>query len=310
MTENSIHPIIPVALNPGDNIAIIAPGSPFDEIKFSKGISVLEEMGFRTSFSKELYQTNGYLAGTDLHRADMLNAAFSDDSVKAVWCARGGYGALRILQYIDFDMISTHPKMFIGFSDASAILNSLYFRCGLVTFHGPMIESLGCADEATRKGLAHIISDRILTIFPEKKILIHSGKAKGIVSGGNLTTICHLLGTQFQPTFSDHIILFEDTGEAPYRIDRMLSQMKMAHCFEGIAGIILGSFEKCGETDLIYDVFNDVFNDMDIPILAGFNIGHGYPNITIPIGIEAHLDSDAGVLAYQHQHLNHQISSV
>lgn len=303
MSENSIHTIVPCALSPGDKIGIVAPGSPFDRMKFAKGISVLKGMGFQIVFSKELYQTSGYLAGSDTHRANLLNAAFADKQIKAIWCARGGYGALRILKYIDYANISAHPKIFIGCSDASAILNYVYFRCGLVSFHGPMIESLSSADETTIKGLHDIFSNQTLIVTPQKSIIIHSGKATGIVLGGNLTTICHLIGTPFQPSFSGHILLLEDTGEAPYRIDRMLSQMNLAHCFDGISGIMLGSFEKCGDIDQIYNIFHDIFCHADIPILAGFNIGHGYPNITIPFGIKARLDTDAGTLLYQQQHL-------
>jgi muramoyltetrapeptide carboxypeptidase len=309
MTENSIHPIMPLSLSPGDVIQIVAPGSPFNEIKFSEGISVLEKMGFQTVFSREFYQVNGYLAGPDTHRAEILNAAFSDDRIKGIWCARGGYGALRILKYIDFEIVRSNPKIFIGCSDASVLLNTFFDRCGLITFHGPMIESLSTADEKTREGLNVLFSTQALTVATEKRIVIYSGIANGIVSGGNLTTICHMVGTPFQPNFSGHILLLEDTGEAPYRIDRMLTQMKMACCFDGISGMILGSFEKCGEIDHIHTIFHEIFSDMDIPILAGLNVGHGYPNLTIPFGIKAYLDTDIGTLTYQHRHLNQPTSS-
>ena len=306
MPQKPIDPISPPPLRPGDSIGIIAPGSPLDKSKFFNGISTLDQMGFRPIFSEELFSANGYLAGPDILRANLLSAAFLDKEIKAVWCGRGGYGSLRILKYIDFKLIQAHPKIFIGSSDISVLLNTLYFKSGLVTFHGPMIESLGNADKLTLKSIRDIffLTDHMLTVNPGKSIVIHPGRATGIVSGGNLATICHLVGTPFQPNYSGHILLLEDIGEAPYRIDRMLTQMKMAQCFDGISGLILGSFEKSGEIDHIYNIFYDIFRDIDIPILAGFDIGHGYPNITIPFGIKALLDTDAGVLVYQHQHLN------
>jgi muramoyltetrapeptide carboxypeptidase len=128
--------------------------------------------------------------------------------------------------------------------------------------------------------------------------VIQAGRAQGPLIGGNLTTLCHLLGTPFQTGFKDRILLFEDRGEAPYRIDRMVSQMKLAGCFEGIAGLVLGSFEDCGPQDGIYQIFKEHFQDTPIPILAGFDIGHGKQNMTVPFGIEAILDTERQVLSF------------
>jgi muramoyltetrapeptide carboxypeptidase len=304
MTDLHTPYIIPEKLQPGDGIGIVAPGSPFDKVKFEKGISVLEQMGFRPVYTDQIFHSNGYLAGSDMHRAEMLNNAFSDDQTKAVWCARGGYGSLRALGFLDFNLIGSHPKIFIGCSDISTILNALVSKCNMVSFHGPMIETLGAADDLTINSLLDVfLSNRLLTIQPREPVVIRSGVSSGRVSGGNLTTLCHLIGTPFQPDFSRNILLIEDTGEAPYRIDRMLSQMKMAGCFEELAGMILGSFEKCGEMDQLYHIVCDIFSNMDFPILAGFDIGHGLPNLTIPFGVDAILDTDAGALTYQYPHL-------
>jgi len=304
MTENPMHTIVPFRLQKGDSIAIVAPGSPFDKVKFENGISVLETIGFLPVYTDEIYHANGYLAGSDRHRAKMLNNAFSDDLVKAVWCARGGYGSIRTVQYLDFELIKSHPKMFIGCSDITVILNLLFSKCNMASFHGPMIEALGFADDLTIKSILDVFfSDLPLTVKPQAPVTIRPGKCFGKVAGGNLTTLCHLIGTPFQPDFTGSILLLEDTGEAPYRIDRMLSQMKMAGCFDGIFGMILGSFEKCGEMDQISHIFQDIFSDNQWPILAGFNIGHGFPNLTIPFGINALLDTNAGVLTYQYPHL-------
>jgi muramoyltetrapeptide carboxypeptidase len=305
MTNNQIHSITTTPLQKGDCIGIVAPGSPFDKVKFSKGVSVIEKMGFHPVFNQKIFLANGYLAGPDIHRAEMINNAFIDDQIKAVWCARGGYGAIRVLDHLDYESICSHPKIFIGCSDMSSILNTMYSKCNMVSFHGPMIESLGTADDLTIKSLYEALCvNQRLTVLPQKSIIITPGKSSGKVAGGNLTTLCHLIGTPFQPDFSGCILLIEDTGEAPYRIDRMLSQMKMAGCFKDLSGMILGSFEKCGEFDQIYHIVVDIFSDMEFPILAGFDIGHGLPNLTIPFGVEALLDTDVGALTYMYPHLD------
>ncbi|MCU0599186.1 MAG: LD-carboxypeptidase [Desulfobacterales bacterium] len=274
-------------------------------MKFTRGISVLETMGFHPVFSNDIFCENGYLAGPDTLRADMINHAFSDDQVNAIWCARGGYGAIRALGYLNYELISSYPKIFIGCSDMTSILNMLNLKCHMVSFHGPMIESLGAADDVTIQSLLNALcSNRRLIVSPQQSVVIHSGKSSGRVAGGNLTTLCHLIGTPFQPDFSGSILLIEDTGEAPYRIDRMLSQMKLAGCFKGLAGMVLGSFENCGEINQIYHIVRDIFSDMEIPILGGFDIGHGQPNVTIPLGVEAFLDADAGEMAYSYPHLD------
>jgi muramoyltetrapeptide carboxypeptidase len=200
---------------------------------------------------------------------------------------------------MDFGVISAHPKVFIGCSDVSALLNAFFAQCGLVTFHGPMMESLGGAAQPTRQALMDaLFSESPIAVAPEHPVTIGSGLSSGIVSGGNLTTLCHLVGTPYQPDFSDHILILEDVGEQPYRIDRMLTHMRLAGCFEGIAGLALGSFKNCGEMDLIYRIFEDIFAGGAIPILAGFDMGHDEPNLTIPLGVPATLDADNGRLWY------------
>jgi muramoyltetrapeptide carboxypeptidase len=168
-----------------------------------------------------------------------------------------------------------------------------------VTFHGPLVTTLAKAPEFTRQSmLTAISSDSDLKITPGKGVTIRGGRAKGPIIGGNLTTLCHLLGTPFEPRFENHILFLEDCGEAPYRIDRMLFQMKLAGCFDAITGLVLGSFEECGALDGIYRIFQECFEDIGIPILAGFQVGHGKQNLTIPFGIDASLDTDNQILTF------------
>lgn len=292
-------PLIPARLTPGDTIGIVAPASPFDVEKFYSGINALESMGFRTFIPDDLFKKNGYLAGTDDHRANLMNGLFADRTIKGIVCARGGFGSIRILPLLDFETIRKNPKIFVGFSDISAILSVLYTKCGLVTFHGPMVTTLGDADKKTKESIFSTFSSNMkLEITLKSGVTIKSGSASGPVSGGNLTTLCHLIGTPFEPSFKGHILLLEDRGEASYRIDRMLTQMKIAGCFDGLVGLALGTFEDCGTKNDIFSIVDNIFNGYTLPILAGFDVGHGKSNITIPIGVQATLDADRHILSY------------
>jgi muramoyltetrapeptide carboxypeptidase len=290
---------LPVRLKPGAKIGIAAPAGPFDSQTFLRGTRILEAKGFEVYVPQGLLEANGYLAGSDEHRAGFVNQLFADKSVDAIVCARGGYGSLRILHLLDYDAVAKNPKIFIGFSDITALLTVLCDRCGLVTFHGPVLTSLADADEITKVSLFQTVSsDTKLEIEVSEGITLSSGAGSGILCGGNLNTLCHLVGTPFAPSFAGKILFLEDRAEAPYRIDRMLTQMKLADCFKGLAGIVLGSFEDCGPADEIFKIINEIFSDYHVPILAGMNAGHGNPNLTLPMGIEATLDADRRMLSY------------
>jgi muramoyltetrapeptide carboxypeptidase len=292
-------PIRPPRLKPGDTIGIVAPAGPFDVNIFDQGIHTLKAMGFQIHIPDDIYESDGYLAGSDQQRVDVIHRLFADPDINAIVCAKGGYGSLRLLPLLDFGAIEKNPKIFMGHSDISALLSTIDAKCGLVTFHGPLVTTLSSAPEATRQAvIAALTSGRALDIKTEKGITIHSGSTTGRVCGGNLTTLCHLLGTPFEPSFTEQILFLEDRGEAPYRLDRMLFQMKLAGCFEGLGGLILGDFIDCGATEDIFKIFSDLFQDSSIPILAGFESGHGKQNITLPFGIEATLDADSHRLSY------------
>jgi muramoyltetrapeptide carboxypeptidase len=292
-------PIRPPRLKPGDTIGIVAPAGPFDPKIFSQGLSIVESLGFRTRVSDEIFEKAGYLAGNDAQRARLVNRFFKDPAINAIVCARGGFGCLRILPLVDFDVIRENPKVFIGFSDITALLTSITIRSGVVSFHGPVVTTLAKAPEITRNTLLGAISsDMPLEVQPANGVVIQAGRAQGPLIGGNLTTLCHLLGTPFEPRLKNRILLLEDRGEAIYRIDRMLFQMKLAGCFDGIAGLVLGSFEGCGSLDAVFQVFEEHFRDISAPILAGFDVGHGEKNLTIPLGIDAILDTDRQLLSF------------
>ena len=292
-------PIKPRCLMPGDTLGIVAPAGPFDLKKFMKGKAVLESMGFRTFFDEKIFQQHGFFAGTDVQRADQVNRLFADPAVQAIVCARGGYGSMRILPFLDFKIIQDNPKIFVGFSDISVLLFILHARCSLVTFHGPVVTTLANAGKQTIGAMRRVMtSNKHLELKPEKGIVIKPGVSSGVVVGGNLTTLCHLVGTPYTPRFNEMILFLEDRGEAPYRIDRMLIQMKLSGCFEGLKGLFLGSFEACGKRDDIFHIIEEVFKEVNIPILSGFEIGHSRINITIPMGLRATLNTNRRVLTF------------
>ncbi len=294
--------LVPAKLEPGDTIGIAAPGSPFILKEFKRGLSVLESMGFTTYCPEGIFNKNGYLAGVDESRAAVLNDLFSDSRIKAIFCARGGFGSMRILSLLDYDNICKNPKIFAGYSDASAILSFLYEKCHLVTFHGPMVTTLSEASKRTRLAMFSTLTSRLdFEIKLKKGVTLKTGTASGALLGGNLATLCHLIGTSFLPSYRGHILFIEETGEALYRIDRMLTQMKLAGCFDGLAGLLLGSFTDCGPAKEIYKVVTGVFGEMGIPVLAGFDGGHGKENITIPFGIKTTLDAGRKNISFKWQ---------
>jgi muramoyltetrapeptide carboxypeptidase len=290
----------PARLKPGARIGIVAPAGPFDEETFGRGTRILEKMGFEVFVPPQLLHARGYLAGSDQRRARFVNQLFADKSIDAVMCARGGYGSLRILPLLDYQIIQDNPKVFIGFSDITVLLNVLTDRCGLATFHGPVVTSLADASDETRNALQQAVSsDARLEIRAPAGTTVKAGSATGTVCGGNLTTLCHLVGTPYVTDLDRKILFLEDRAEAPYRIDRMLVHMKLAGCFENLAGIVLGSFEDCGSMGRISQIVSEIFASEPIPVLAGLDAGHGKHNLTIPFGVEATLDADRHLLSYR-----------
>ncbi|MCF8027705.1 MAG: LD-carboxypeptidase [Desulfobacteraceae bacterium] len=289
----------PAPLQAGDRVGVVAPASPFDRDRFLQGLEVLRDMGFDPVWSDRLFLKNGYYAGSRRQRADDLQAFFAASDIRAVWCVRGGYGSLGILECLDYALIEKHPKIFVGCSDITNLLVTISRRCCMPTFHGPMVVSLADADKPTIEGIARALTGfGAVKIRAENGCMIRPGKAAGCVLGGNLSTFCHLLATPYFPDLTGCILFVEDTGEKPYRIDRMLTQMRMAGCFDHLAGVAAGSFTNCGSKEQIHRVFADVFDGFAFPVVCGFPAGHGRPNMVLPMGIAASLDSDTMTLTY------------
>jgi muramoyltetrapeptide carboxypeptidase len=284
--------VCPPALKPGDRVAVVAPAGACRAEDLAPGLTVLSAFGLVPVLSDALSRRCGYLAGEDDLRAGALMAAFDDPAISGIICARGGYGSLRLLSRLDFARIAAHPKRLVGFSDISALLWAVCRRAGLVCFHGPTVASLAKADQATVDALrAALMEKPEITLALESAQVFTAGDAIGHLCGGNLTTLCHLLGTDFAPRFDGGIVVFEDRGEAPYRIDRMLTQMRLAGVLDGVRGVVLGDFTDCGvETDL-WPVFEDLLADLGVPVVAGSGIGHGPRNLAWPMGLPARLNA-------------------
>jgi len=292
-------PTAPRRLIDGDTIGVVAPASPFDPDRFRCGLDVLTSMGFQTVYDDSIFKKGGYLAGTDAHRSRQLQRYFGDERIKGIICARGGYGSIRVLSRLRSDAIRDTAKCFIGFSDITAIHSVLYTKCGLVTFHGPTVTALATATKRSREAFVEAVSSRTpLQIKPVKGVTLRSGTASGRIVGGNLTTLCHLTGTPYQPDFDGHILILEDTSESEYRIDRMLTHMKLAGLFKTVAGVCLGSFRGCGKIEEIHRIAKETFREYNIPILGGMPVGHDRTNITIPLGVMVTLDAVKKVVSY------------
>ncbi len=301
MSSNALSAPIsrPPRLKPGDTLGVAAPAGPFEIDSFQQGMQVLRDMGFRLEIPEGVYKRNGFLAGADNERAAILNRLFADPDVRGIICARGGYGSTRLEPFLDWELIRANPKVFMGFSDITVLHHLIVTRGCLATFHGPMGTTLAKAPEDTRQAFMRALTAaEPVTIDAGTDGVVRPGEGRGPVAGGNLAMICHLLGTPLQPDFSGCLLFMEEVNEAPYRIDRMLQQMKLAGCFRSVRGIFFGDFVDCGAKDTIEAIISEWFADSAFPVLTGFAIGHGRRNLTLPMGLTAQLTSDPPQLRF------------
>ena len=302
--------VYPGPLRPGGHVRVVAPsGSPKDESDVDAALQVLRNFGFRVSAGESVFATrHGYLAAQDTVRADDLNSAFADPSVDAIVCLKGGYGTPRILDMLDYHCIRANPKVFVGYSDITALHLAFLRHAGLPTIHGFMAMSFtGEIDKKSQERWVQVVTadspvgdlpiddaDTLQTVCP--------GVVDGRLVGGNLSLVAALVGTDYALEPDGAIIFLEDVGEEPYRIDRMLNQLRLAGYFSRCSGIVLGSWNGCtpDEPDRsisLHQVFEDYFGALGKPVLAGFPAGHGTPALTLPLGVRARLDADTGTLS-------------
>lgn len=281
----------PVLLKQGDTIGVCAPSSQFNIKEFEYGVKLLKSLGFKVKVPEEIFNKRRYLAGSDKLRADVVNSLFADKNVNAIICARGGFGAMKILSFLDWDMISKNTKPFIGFSDVTSILLCLMQKTFSPVIHGPNLTSFVSIDEESVRSFYETITCQFKDIKLFKKDIIKKGSNKGILKGGNLSTISHLCGTKFEPEFGNAVLFLEDINEPAYKIDRMLTQMKMADMFEKLQAVVLGSFKGCDDKEYIKEIFCEIFEEKDIPIIKGLNSGHTKKNFSLYMGLEVAIDT-------------------
>ena len=210
-------PIYPPPIKKGDTIGLVAPaGSLINKDNFSAGVNILEDKGFRVKYNRKLLHAKGYLAGSDKERADEFNRLWSDPEVKALVAARGGYGCLRMIDLVDMKQIQKNPKILIGFSDLTVLLNAIHKKTGLVTFHGPVVTTLANIDRQSKTSFFNVLAGNTPDLIAQAKLrVLKSGMAKGVLMGGNLTTLIHMIGTPYEIPWSKAILFLEDTGETP-----------------------------------------------------------------------------------------------
>lgn len=293
---------IPPPLRPGDRVRVVAPASPFPPDDLRAGLDVLRSWGLVPVVRDDLFERRAYLAGTVQRRVDELQEAFADPDCRAVLAARGGYGVTTLLRHLDPAPLVADPKPIVGCSDLTALL-AWASGHGVAGLHGPMVAGLGRGDDA--EGAAALRQ----TLFgagavehrpglPDAEAwCVAPGHARGVLVGGSLSLLAALCGTPWQPKTRGAIVLLEDVGERPYRIDRLLTQCEDAGLFDGAAAVVLGDFTGCEEPGLTWrDAVDRVFRRLPLPVLAGLPFGHGRPNLPLPIGARAEVDAGAGWL--------------
>lgn len=290
--------IKPEKLNIGDTIAIIALcGAVKEQENILRAKKYFEQLGYNVKLASNIFDKNRYLAGDDDKKINELHGFFKDSSVKMILNARGGYGAIRLIDKIDYQLVKNNPKIFAGYSDVSALNLIIFKKTGLITFHSPMASGDFGVEKVSRftekDFFKTVAKSEVQKINADKNAIIYSnGKAEGILWGGNLATIASLCGQDFIPD-EKFIFFTEDLNEEAYKIDKMFTQLLNIKEFrKNLNAIILGDFLGVKDKTYLNDFFQELSNNLSIPIIKGFRITHAKKKITLPVGAKAHLDTN------------------
>lgn len=292
--------IKPSHLKKGDTIGIISPAGAIKELSQRENVlSFFGRMGYKVKFSSSYGAKKSYLAGEDCLRLKDLHDFFVDDEVKAIVCSRGGYGTVRLLEDIDFNLIKAHPKIFVGYSDITALLLNFVDKSELITFHGPLAMSdfgAGSVDEYTANNFFDVLEGRFDGIYSNIRshVCIKQGSAAGQLVCGNLAVLAGLVGTPYFPELDKKILLLEDIGEPLYKLDRMLQQMKLSGAFNKVRAVLFGDFTACADGNIpeLIALVREVFAGIDCPIGFGFQAGHSKEKATLPMGANCFYSSE------------------
>lgn len=298
--------VLPKRLSKGDLIAVTAPGgaiwNPNDVLKFE---TLLKTMGYSVILGETLKKRHGYLAGRDDERVDELHRFFANPEIKGIICMRGGWGCARLLDKIDFDLIRTNPKIFMGFSDITSLLNAFYLKSGLVTFHG--LVGVNTWNAFSTDVFQRVVCEGEACDFPKDAALeknfkvINKGVARGKLFGGNLSVISGVIGSPYFQLPENTILFLEETNEEPYVVDRLLTHLKIANVYQNVTGVIFGNCSKCNaenpnESMATKEVIREHFAEFNFPVSYGSPIGHISNKWTLPIGIEVEMNAETGSL--------------
>lgn len=298
-------------LKKGDVIGLVAPGGPINKRQLEESIEKIEKLGFKTYHTASVLSQYGYFAGKDKERADDLIHMFTNQKVDAILAVRGGYGAIRILDLLDYNLIKQNPKVLVGYSDVTALLSAIYEQTGLVTFHGPV--GISSFNKFSVKSLKKVlVKPKNNYKFPYKRekktennpeydlYTVNGGIAEGELIGGNLSVLDSMIGSKFEPNFENKIVYLEEIHEKTYKVDKMLVHLLQATNIKNAAGIVMGVFSGCDGAEKptlsLKEAITDLFFPLNIPMSYGFPFGHISTKITIPTGVKARLDADKNTL--------------
>jgi muramoyltetrapeptide carboxypeptidase len=292
----------PPALLPGDRVALVAPASPFEPEKLDRVYAYLEQRDLQPVVGRHCTLRQGYLAGPEAGRCEDLITALRDPEIAAILCMRGGYGSGRLLPHLPFASFKRQPKIFLGYSDITFLHLAFWKNLRWVTFHGPNLVELD--SDTTGRGsavLSGLQGEREFLWRVEPAQVLRGGAASGILLGGNLTCITHSLMTPFFPDLQGSLLMLEDRGEALYRLDRKITQLRLAGIFERISGLILGEFLDCGNIEDVWQMIVEQVRMYAFPVVAGLPFGHGGANDLLPLGLPYALNTHEAILrAEQH----------
>ncbi|MFJ5564168.1 S66 peptidase family protein [Lysinibacillus xylanilyticus] len=286
-------------LQKGDTVGLVALSSQVESEKLGIAIAFLEELGLNYIIGDTIQAKHDYLAGSDEERLADFHEMVRNPEVKAIFCVKGGYGSARIAEKIDYGLLEENPKIFWGFSDLTYLHCAINEYASLVTFHGPLLMSVDRIDDLSKKMFLQLFSPMELQFTEDIAPLttIAPGVARGQIIGGNLRRLVNTLGTKFEVRTEGRILLIEDLGETIPKIDENLQQLKQARKLEQLAGVIIGSFTQTeADEAALMTLMKDYFADLDVPVVAGFKIGHDSTNIAIPLGVDVILDAQEKVL--------------
>lgn len=284
------------ALREGDLVALVAPAGPLsNEEEFARAAQIVRSLGLVPRICEHARAKQGYLAGSDRERADDFNAAARDPHVRGIFALRGGYGTMRLLDAVDYDALASDPKVVLGYSDLTALLNAITQRTGLVTFHGPVAAlSQFTGNELGWLRRAVMQAEPIGELIASGASVIAGGTAAGVLRGGNLSLVVSLLGTPYEIDTAGALLVLEEVEEAPYRIDRMLTQLRLSGALAKAAGVLVGTCANCdvGEEHPyaampLQATLHDRLGDLGIPVISELPIGHAGEQWTLPVGLRA-----------------------